>query len=76
VLEIKTLLAEGAGQTRLGAAVLHNNGTDNVIDLFSLNPSESGVNVVTRHEAVITGQALCRVGCQQGWPPELNRHIA
>jgi len=68
-LEIKTLLAEVAGQTRLGAAVLYNNGTDNVIDLFSLNPSESGVNVVTRHEAVVTGSVfalgeLCEVDGQ------------
>ena len=68
-LEIKLGYYDSAPATRIGAAVLWNNGTDNVIDIFDIGVDANGVMIDNTFSSVVSGQvfALGEVCVMDDW---------
>lgn len=68
-LEIKLGYYDSAPAARIGAAVLWNNGTDNVIDIFDIGVDANGVMIDNTFSSVVSGQvfALGEVCVMDDW---------
>jgi len=68
-LEIKLGYYDSAPDTRIGAAVLWNDGTDNVIDIYDIGVDATGVTIDNTFSSVVSGQlfALGEVCVMDDW---------
>ena len=68
-LEIKLGYYDTAPDTRIGAAVLWNDGTDNIINIYDISADPSGVTVDNTFSGVVSGQvfALGEICVMDDW---------
>lgn len=68
-LEIKLGYYDSTPDTRIGAAVLWNDGTDNLIDIYDIGVDANGVTIDNTFSSVVSGQvfALGEVCVMDDW---------